>query len=104
MGNLNMVYQFLFDEFLFHTYFSEMQYWGIGICVLTFILDIYMTMQEPEKEENEGDQAATSLSESQSAFSAIELGKKEDRATLPTPLLNQAARRDLNSDLDEPSR
>lgn len=39
-----MVYQFLFDEFLFHTYFSEMQYWGIGVCVLTFVLDIYLTM------------------------------------------------------------
>lgn len=43
-----MVYQFLFDVFLFNTMFSELQYWGIGITVLTFILDIYMTIRSPE--------------------------------------------------------
>ncbi len=43
-----MVYQFLFDVFLFNTMFSELQYWGIGITVLTFILDIYLTIRSPE--------------------------------------------------------
>ncbi len=28
--------------------FSELQYWGIGITVLTFISDIYLTIQSPE--------------------------------------------------------
>jgi hypothetical protein len=46
-----MVYQFLFDVFLFNTMFSELQYWGIGITVLTFILDIYMTIRSPETPE-----------------------------------------------------
>ena len=39
-----MVYQFLFDVFLFNTNFSELQYWGIGVTVLTFALDIYLTV------------------------------------------------------------
>ena len=42
-----MVYQFMFDVFLFNTQFSELQYWGIGITVLTFVLDIYLTMTGP---------------------------------------------------------
>ena len=47
LGNLQMVYQFLFDVFLFDTMFSELQYWGIGITVITFILDIYLTVRGP---------------------------------------------------------
>ena len=50
-----MVYQFIFDVFLFNTQFNELQYWGIGITVVTFILDIYLTIRssgqtEPEVE------------------------------------------------------
>lgn len=50
-----MVYQFLFDVFLFNTNFSELQYWGIGITVITFILDIYLTVRSvtPTKTEIE---------------------------------------------------
>lgn len=44
LGNLQMVYQFIFDVFLFNTHFNELQYWGIGITVVTFILDIYLTV------------------------------------------------------------
>ena len=46
-----MVYQFLFDEFLFHTEFSSLQYWGIGITVVTFVLDIYLTIKAPKVED-----------------------------------------------------
>lgn len=53
IGNLQMVYQFLFDIFLFDTHFSELQYWGIGITVLTFALDIYLTIQPKQPEEKE---------------------------------------------------
>ena len=42
-----MLYQFLFDEFLFNTSFSELQYWGIGIMAIIFGLDIYMTIRKP---------------------------------------------------------
>jgi len=45
-----MVYQFFFDEFLFDTQFNEMQYWGIGITVVTFALDIYLTVKPAEAE------------------------------------------------------
>jgi hypothetical protein len=45
-----MVYQFLFDVFLFNTMFSELQYWGIGITVVTFILDIYLTVKAGQAE------------------------------------------------------
>jgi len=44
-----MVYQFLFDVFLFDTEFSELQYWGIGITVVTFALDIYFTVISVKK-------------------------------------------------------
>ena len=47
LGNLQMVYQFLFDVYLFDTYFNDMQYWGIGIIVLTFALDVYLTIKRP---------------------------------------------------------
>lgn len=40
-----MVYQFLFDIFLFDTQFSELQYWGIGVTVITFALDIFLTIK-----------------------------------------------------------
>lgn len=42
-----MVYQFLFDFFLFNTCFSDLQCWGIGITVVTFVLDIYLTFRNP---------------------------------------------------------
>ena len=42
-----MVYQFLFDVYLFDTNFNELQYWGIGIIVLTFALDVYLTVNRP---------------------------------------------------------
>ena len=41
-----MVYQFLFDVFLFDTNFSELQYWGIAITVITFAMDIYLTVRK----------------------------------------------------------
>ena len=47
LGNLQMVYQFLFDVYLFDTNFNEMQYWGIAIIVLTFALDVYLTVKRP---------------------------------------------------------
>ena len=40
---------FLLDEFIFATAFSEMQYWGIGICTLTFAIDIYLTVKGPKE-------------------------------------------------------
>ena len=49
-----MVYQFMFDVFLFNTQFSELQYWGIGITVLTFVLDIYLTVYGPSEESAAG--------------------------------------------------
>lgn len=63
IGNLQMVYQFLFDVFLFNVNFSTLQYWGIGVTVITFVLDIYMTVSSPaddipgeeEKEKADGD-------------------------------------------------
>ena len=57
VGNLQMVYQFLFDVFLFDTHFSELQYWGIGITVLTFLTDIYLTIN-PRPEEESKDKKA----------------------------------------------
>ena len=47
LGNLQMVYQFLFDVYLFDTNFNELQYWGIGIIVLTFAIDVYLTVKRP---------------------------------------------------------
>ena len=46
-----MVYQFIFDIFLFNTNFNELQYWGIAITIVTFILDIYLTVKEPSETE-----------------------------------------------------
>ena len=43
-----MVYQFIFDVYLFDTNFNELQYWGIGIIVLTFAVDVYLTVKRPE--------------------------------------------------------
>ena len=53
LGNLQMVYQFLFDVFLFNTHFNELQYWGIGITVVTFIADIYLTIKAPSETQPE---------------------------------------------------
>ena len=53
LGNLQMVYQFLFDVFLFDTQFSELQYWGIGVTVLTFAIDIYLTIKPVQKTTDE---------------------------------------------------
>ena len=41
-----MVYQFLTDVFWFHVHFSSMQYWGIFVSMMTFVIDIYMTLSE----------------------------------------------------------
>ena len=51
-----MVYQFLTDVFWFHVHFSSMQYWGIFVSMMTFIIDIYMTLSEDTKndDKNEG--------------------------------------------------
>ena len=46
LGNLCMVYQFLTDVFWFHVHFSSMQYWGIFVSMMTFVIDIYMTLSE----------------------------------------------------------
>ena len=53
-----MVYQFLTDVFWFHVHFSSMQYWGIFVSMMTFIIDIYMTLSEDTKndDKNEGDE------------------------------------------------
>ena len=45
LGNLPMVYNFFFDVYLFDTHFTNMQYWGITVTVLTFIIDIYITFK-----------------------------------------------------------
>ena len=42
-----MVYQFFFDVYLFDTNFNTMQYWGIGIIVITFAADVYLTIKRP---------------------------------------------------------
>ena len=67
-----MVYQFLFDVFLFNTNFSELQYWGIGITVLTFALDIYLTinpahMPKNSEEKGEDNQSDEHLGENELA-------------------------------------
>lgn len=46
LGNLQMVYQFLFDVFLFNEFFSDLQLLGIGITVITFVMDIYITIKD----------------------------------------------------------
>ena len=33
--------------YLFDTNFNELQYWGIGIIVLTFAIDVYLTVKRP---------------------------------------------------------
>jgi len=43
---MQMVYQFLFDVFLFNELFSDLQLWGIGITVVTFAMDIYITIKD----------------------------------------------------------
>lgn len=43
---MQMVYQFLMDVFLFNEFFSDLQLWGIGITVVTFALDIYITLKD----------------------------------------------------------
>ena len=48
LGNLPMVYNFFFDVFLFNTHFTSMQYWGIIVTMLTFVLDIYITFKSQE--------------------------------------------------------
>ena len=50
-----MVYQFMFDVYLFDTQFSELQYWGLIITVLTFAIDIYLTVY-PETKSDETEQ------------------------------------------------
>ena len=40
-----MVYNFIFDVLLFDTQFSSMQYWGLFVTVITFVLDIYLTFR-----------------------------------------------------------
>ena len=50
LGNLPMVYNFVFDVFLFDTHFSAMQYWGIIICSFVFMIDIAMTVQADKAE------------------------------------------------------
>ena len=52
LGNLCMVYQFLTDVFWFHVHFSSMQYWGIFVSMMTFIIDIYMTLSEDTKNDD----------------------------------------------------
>ena len=54
IGNLQMVYQFMFDVYLFDTQFSELQYWGLIITVLTFVVDIYLTVY-PEKKADDSE-------------------------------------------------
>lgn len=58
IGNLQMVYQFLFDIFLFDTNFNELQYWGIAITVITFIIDIYLTVRSSEPSQASAPQVA----------------------------------------------
>ena len=53
LGNLQMVYQFIFDIFLFDTQFNELQYWGIAIIVITFALDVYFTVKGTKSSEPE---------------------------------------------------
>ena len=43
LGNLQMIYQFLFDVLLFEESFTGLQYLGIAIMVFTFVFDIYNT-------------------------------------------------------------
>jgi len=43
---MQMVYQSLFDVFLFNELFSDLQLWGIGITVVTFAMDIYITIKD----------------------------------------------------------
>ena len=50
LGNLPMVYNFFFDVYLFNTHFTSMQYWGIIVTMLTFVLDIYITFRSSEQE------------------------------------------------------
>ena len=49
LGNLPMVYNFIFDVLLFDTHFSSMQYWGLLITVITFVIDIYLTFKNKDK-------------------------------------------------------
>jgi len=48
-----MVYQFLTDVFLFHTHFSSLQYWGIFVSIMTFVVDVYKTLSEEKDKDDE---------------------------------------------------
>ena len=59
-----MVYQFMFDVYLFDTQFSDLQYVGLVITVGTFALDIYFTCYPLKKsKKTEEDEALNEKSE-----------------------------------------
>ena len=48
-----MVYNFIFDVLLFDTHFSSMQYWGLFVTVITFVIDIYLTFRSDSSVDQE---------------------------------------------------
>ena len=85
LGNLCMVYQFLTDVFWFDVHFSSMQYWGIFVSMMTFIIDIYMTLSEDNSKVKDTEDAEKKdeedLLERRSVRSTVEL------APIPEPVV-----------------
>ena len=89
LGNLCMVYQFLTDVFWFDVHFSSMQYWGIFVSMMTFIIDIYMTLSEDNSKVKDAEDAEKEeeddLLDKQSVHSNVEL------AQIPEPAIPNRA-------------
>ena len=87
LGNLCMVYQFLTDVFWFHVHFSSMQYWGIFVSMMTFVIDVYMTCTEDDKKDAEDvdRKEDADLADVQSRRSNVELTQ------LPEPVVTRRA-------------